>query len=57
MAGTDSGTTIVRKIPIVVDPSMRAASMRSRGSVMKKLRNRKIPNGRANAVWVSQIAP
>ncbi len=29
--------------------------MRSLGSVMKKLRRRKIPNGSAKAVWMSQI--
>ena len=57
MAGTDSGTTIVRKMPTSPAPSIRAASIRSRGSVMKKLRSRKIPNGSANAVWASQIAP
>jgi len=34
---------------------MRDASMRSRGSRMKKLRIRKMPNGSANAVWASQI--
>ena len=36
-------------------PSIRAASIRSFGSVMKKLRNRKIASGRPNAVWASQI--
>ena len=55
IAGTESGTTIVRNTPKADEPSIRAASMRSRGSVMKKLRSRKIPNGRANAVWASQM--
>ena len=57
MAGTESGTTIIRNTPMVEAPSIRAASIRSRGSVMKKLRNRKMPNGNAKAVCVSQIAP
>ena len=57
MAGTDSGTTIVRKIPTSPAPSIRAASMRSLGSAMKKLRSRKIPNGSANAVWARMTAP
>ena len=34
---------------------MRAASIRSFGSVMKKFRSRKMPNGSAKVVWVSQI--
>jgi hypothetical protein len=38
-----------------VDPSIRAASIRSFGRVMKKFRSRKTPNGRANAVWASQM--
>ena len=57
MAGTDTGTTMVRKRRKSEAPSMRAASIMSGGRVMKKLRSRKIPNGSAKAVWASQIAP
>src|SRR6266566_3038059 len=56
MAGTDTGTTIVLKTRKSDAPSMRAASIMSGGRVMKKLRNRKIPKGSANAVCASQIA-
>ncbi len=57
IAGTDSGTTIVRKIATFEAPSIRAASIRSFGRVMKKFRSRKIPNGSAKAVCASQTAP
>ena len=46
----------MRKIRELDAPSTRAASIRSRGSPMKKLRSRKIASGRPNAVWASQIA-
>ena len=46
--------TIRRKIPNEDAPSIRAASIRSFGRVMKKFRSRKMPNGSANAVCASQ---
>ena len=54
-AGTDSGMTIRRKIAKSEAPSIRAASIRSFGRVMKKLRRRKIASGRPKAVCASQI--
>ena len=55
IAGTESGITIRRKTARFEAPSMRAASMRSFGSVMKKFRNRKIASGNPNAVCASQM--
>ena len=46
---------MLRKIFQFDAPSTRAASIRSRGSVMKKLRSRKMQNGSANTVWAIQI--
>src|SRR5262249_8154119 len=54
-AGTERGTTTRRKIRKLEAPSTRAASIRSFGSVMKKLRKRKIAKGSPNAVCASQI--
>ena len=55
--GTESGMTTLRKIRRFEAPSTLAASIRSRGSAMKKFRIRKIPSGRPNAVCASQIPP
>ena len=54
-AGTESGRTMLRKIFQFDAPSTRAASIRSRGSVMKKLRSRKTQNGSAKTVCAIQI--
>ena len=54
-AGTESGRTMRKKIPRLVAPSIRAASINSAGRRMKKLRSRKIAKGRPKAVWASQI--
>ena len=51
MAGRPSGRISRRKMRTSEAPSMRAASSRSLGIPMKKLRRRKIANGRPNAVW------
>ena len=50
IAGTDSGSTILRKIRKWLAPSTRAASNRSRGSWAMKLCSRKIASGSANIV-------
>ena len=50
IAGTDSGSTILRKIRKWLAPSTRAASMRSRGNCAMKLWIRNIANGSANIV-------
>jgi hypothetical protein len=51
IAGSPSGRISRRKMRISDAPSMRAASIRSFGIPMKKLRSRKIANGNPNAVW------
>ena len=51
IVGSPSGTISRRKIVSSEAPSMRADSMMSFGIPMKKLRSRKIANGRPNAVW------
>ena len=48
-----AGGSARRKIRISDAPSIRAASIRSFGMPMKKLRSRKIANGSPNAVWKS----
>ena len=53
MAGRPSGRISRTKILISEAPSMRADSRMSLGIPMKKLRSRKIANGRPNAVWKS----
>ena len=54
-AGTESGRTTLRKIFQFDAPSTRAASIRSRGSVTKKFRKRKMQNGSANTVCAIQM--
>src|SRR6185437_730992 len=44
-AGSESGSTIRKSTPRRVQPSIRAASSRSTGSVRKNWRKRKMPNG------------
>src|SRR5215212_1700722 len=56
MAGRPSGRMILKKIPCSEAPSMRAASIKSLGMPMKKVRSRKIAKGSANAVW-NRIRP
>ena len=51
MAGRPSGRISLTKILISEAPSIRAASSRSFGIPMKKLRRRKMANGRPKAVW------
>ena len=51
IAGRPSGRISRRKMRISDAPSMRADSRMSFGIPMKKLRSRKIANGRPNAVW------
>ena len=53
IAGSPSGRISRRKMRASEAPSMRADSRMSLGIPMKKLRNRKIANGRPNAVWKS----
>src|SRR4051812_30727060 len=56
-AGTESGSTTRKKMRKLEAPSTRAASIRSRGSVMKKFLNRKMQKGRAKAQCASQRPP
>ncbi len=51
IAGRPSGSTTLKNSRHSEAPSMRAASIRSRGIPAKKFRNRKIANGKAKAVW------
>ena len=51
IAGRPSGRISRTKIVSSEAPSMRADSMMSFGIPTKKLRSRKIANGRPNAVW------
>ncbi len=51
IAGRLSGSTRRKKMPISEAPSMRAASSSSAGNPTKKLRSRKMANGRPKAVW------
>ena len=53
IAGQPIGSTTRRKMDTSPAPSIRAASSRSRGMPTKKLRSRKIANGRPNATWNS----
>src|SRR2546423_10385242 len=53
-AGTDSGTTMRRKIARFEAPSIRAASIKSLGSVTKKFRRRKTARGSPKAVCRSE---
>ena len=54
-AGTDRGTTMRRKMARFDAPSIRAASIRSFGRVMKKFLKRKTASGSPKAVCASQI--
>ena len=56
MAGQPMGSTTRRKMANSVPPSIRAASSRSRGMPTKKLRSRKMANGRPNATWKATTA-
>ena len=53
IAGPPSGRIRRQKIVNSPAPSIRAASIRSRGIPMKKFRSRKMANGRPNAAWNS----
>ncbi len=55
IAGSPSGRISRTKMTISLAPSMRADSRMSFGSPTKKLRSRKIANGRPNATWKSAI--
>ena len=56
IAGIPSGSTTLKKSRHSEAPSIRAASIRSLGMPMKKLRRRKIPSGSAKAEW-KRISP
>ena len=56
IAGQPIGSTTRRKTANSPAPSIRAASSRSRGMPMKKLRSRKMANGRPNATWKATTA-